>query len=79
MSCCNKLDVLARVATVTGKCQIDKPSVEQNCKSKTEGGCFSLLRLISILSCGRGRGPLSSLFEQAFPEVPFAVRNERPR
>lgn len=73
-SCCNKLDVLAHVATVTGKSQIDKPAVEQIFKSKTGGSCFPLQRLISILSCGRERGPLSSLFEQAFPEVPFAVR-----
>lgn len=48
--------------------------MEQIFKSKTGGSCFSLLRLISILSCGRERGPLSPLFEQAFPEVPFAVR-----
>lgn len=52
-----KLDVLAHVATVTGKSQVDTPAGEQIFKSKTKESCmwFSFLRVIAFCRVG-GKG-----------------------
>lgn len=58
-----KLDVLAHVATVTGKSQVDTPAGEQIFKSKTKESCmwFSFLRVIAFCRVG-GKGDFVIIF-----------------
>ena len=58
-----KLDILAHVATVTGKSQVDTPAGEQTFKSKTKETCmyFSFLRVITFCPVG-GKGDFVIFF-----------------